>query len=134
MVRLGLPAAPKGQRVCGECGSPFIPKRHDQAFCSPQCRFADHNRAMQRGREAYRALYHWVLGNGRGQRGSLIGTVSGLARKWVAEDREAGRLPPPLPEDLVLRRQNARTGYVKVTGKGYVKDPAKAEAVLREIG
>lgn len=120
-------------RQCSECAGQFIPIRHDQVFCSKECRFADHNRAMQRGREAYRAMYHWRLGAGKGQRGSLIGTVSAMAKRWVEEDRAAGRSPPPLPEDMLLRRQNARLGYVKIVGAGYRHDEAGAERVLKEL-
>jgi hypothetical protein len=139
MVRLGLEHGAsnselrKGERRCGECGSPFRPKRHDQVFCSGPCRFADHNRAMQRGREAYRAMYHWRHGAGKGERGSLIGTVSAMAKRWIEEDQEAGRGPPPLPEDMVLRRMNARTGYVRQAGAGYVHNPDKAAKVLKEL-
>lgn len=134
MVRITSPGLPKGQRQCGECGSAFTPRRHDQVFCSPGCRFDDHNRAMQRGREAYRAIYHWRLGHGKGQRGSLIGTISALAKLWVEGDRAAGRHAPPLPEDMQLRLVNARTGYVKKPGsQRYVRDPAAAEAVLEEL-
>lgn len=132
MVRLGVAVA-GGGRLCAECGQPFTARRHDQLFCSGPCRFEDHNRAMKRGREAYRAMYHWRLGQGKGQRGSLIGTISAMAKLWVDEDRAAGRQPPPIPEELVTRRQNARSGYVRVTGQGYVKDVPGAEAVLREL-
>lgn len=119
---------------CTECAKPFTRKRHDQVFCSPECRFADHNRAMQRGREAYRAMYHWRLGQGKGQRGSLIGTISAMAKQWVEEDKAAGRNPPPFPEELAMRRMNARTGYVKERGgQRYVKDEVRAAAVLTEL-
>lgn len=123
----------KGERRCGECGGPFKARRHDQVFCSPECRFEDHNRAMRRGREAYRAIYHWRLGHGKGQRGSLIGTISAMAKQWVDEDRLAVRGAPPLPEDMRLRQENARTGYVKRPGRGYVKDEEAALAVLTEL-
>jgi hypothetical protein len=89
---------------------------------------------MQRGREAYRAMYHWRLGQGKGQRGTLIGTISAMAKQWVEEDKACGRAPPPFPEELALRRQNARTGYVKERGgQRYVHDPKAAEAVLTEL-
>lgn len=120
-------------RHCTECGQPFKVKRFDQVFCSGACRFADHNRAMQRGREAYRAMYHWRLGQGKGQRGSLIGTISNMAKLWVEEDKLAGRNPPPFPEELNTRRQSARLGYVRKRGQGYVKDHHAAEAVLTEL-
>jgi predicted nucleic acid-binding Zn ribbon protein len=121
-------------RHCPECGQPFTRKRHDQSFCSPECRFEDHNRAMRRGREAYRAIYHWRLGQGKGQRGSLIGVISAMGKAWVEEDRAKGRGAPPFPEELVMRRINAKTGYVKERGgQRYVKDHKAAEAVLTEL-
>lgn len=120
-------------RNCTECGKPFTAKRHDQTFCSPACRFADHNRAMQRGREAYRAIYHWRLGHGKGERGTLIGTISELAKRWVEEDKAAGRRAPPLPEDMLLRLQNARTGYVRKPGAGYRHDPEAANKTIKEL-
>lgn len=134
MVRITPTAAkPKGERTCSECSKGFLPKRHDQVFCSPGCRFEDHNRAMQRGREAYRAIYHWRLGHGKGQRGSLISTISTMAKQWVDEDKAAGRSAPPLPEDMALRLQNARMGYVRVPGRAYVKDELAAAAVVTEL-
>jgi hypothetical protein len=127
-------ALQRGERLCGECQSGFVPIRHDQVFCSKACRFANHNRAMQRGREAYRAIYHWRLGHGKGQRGSLISTISEMAKRWVEEDRGAGRSAPPLPEDMLLRLQNARTGYVKEKhGMSYRHDPEAAVAVVTEL-
>jgi hypothetical protein len=92
------------------------------------------NLAIKRGREAYRALYHWRYGQGKGQRASLLGTISTMAKRWVEEDKAAGRAPPPLPEDMALRLQNARMGYVRIVGAGYVKDQAKAETVIAELG
>jgi hypothetical protein len=119
--------------LCSECGKPYTRKRHDQVFCSGSCRFEDHNRAMRRGREAYRAIYHWRLGQGKGQRGSLIGVISALGKRWVEEDKEQGRSPPPLPEEMVTRRQAARTGYVRKPGRAYVRDEAKAARVMEEL-
>lgn len=88
---------------------------------------------MLRGREAYRALYHWRLGHGKGARGSLLSTITWMVKGWVEEDRAAGRSPPPLPEDMVTRLQGAKQGYVKKPGRGYVRDEAAAAAVVTEL-
>lgn len=136
MVNLGVSTGPgelpRGHFPCAECRTVFPRRRHDQVFCSPECRFADHNRAMQRGREIYRMAYHWVMGAGP-ERRSLINDLSRAARDWRDADREAGRAPPPIPEALQRRVEGARMGYVRKKGRGYVKDVAGAERVMKEL-
>ena len=83
------------ERLCKECGKSYMPRRLDQVFCSKPCKTDEQNRALVRGKQAYRMLYHWRLGNGKGSAGSLLGEASRLARSWVEQDRKEGRLPPP---------------------------------------
>jgi predicted nucleic acid-binding Zn ribbon protein len=88
-------------RSCSECSSEFQPIRVDQHFCSAACRNLEHNRELVRGREVYRAAYHWILSNGKGENAWLLTEVSRMIRRWRDADREEGRAPPPFPVDII---------------------------------
>jgi hypothetical protein len=105
------------ERKCLECGDTFTPKREDQRYCiarSPKCRLEAHNRELVRGREIYRAAYHWILSNGKGENAWLLTEVSRKIRQWRDEDRAEGREPPPFPNHII---KHVRYGRVS-TGKG----------------
>lgn len=105
---------------CLECKTYFIPKRIDQHYClekSPKCRLEAHNRELVRGREIYRAAYHWILSNGKGENAWLLTEVSRKIRQWRDEDRAAGREPPPFPNHIIKGVMYGRVS----TGRGAQK-------------
>lgn len=99
-------------RTCKECKGTFKPKRVDQVFCSKECRFEEHNRELSRAKLLYRELYHWRLKSGRHGTGTFLTQVSQAVRRWIDEDKRAGREPPPMPRveamDRMVKDRGAR--------------------------
>lgn len=67
------------------CDEQFRAKRHDQGFCSSDCRKRFWRIAAQRGRRAYELLIEWRAT--RGKKG-LLGDVAAEVDRWIAEDKK----------------------------------------------
>lgn len=80
---------------CRECGKPYWPRRHDQTFCTANCRKTAHNREMTRASKVYRALYHWRRNRGQGDAKGLFQDVCRIVDRWTQEDKAKGRPLPP---------------------------------------
>ncbi len=103
----GLPENPKkGVRTCRNCGAEFEQKgRRPKRYCSTKCRDEYGNTMKLRGSELYATAMRWRTL--RGQKsddpttdaGALLGRMTKLLDRWIAEDAKEGRGLPPL-EDI----------------------------------
>lgn len=89
------------ERTCAYCGAPFKTPQTGALFCSRAHKTAYANMEAARGKQLYRLVYHWAMAGKGPEAGKAMGDLAWLARKYVAEDREDGRAPPPYgPSDM----------------------------------
>lgn len=79
---------------CEECGTVFVQRHVNQAFCSTACKNTLHNRAMYRGRSVMTLALAWR--GAKSKRADPVGkrAFAELCReldRYNAEDRAAGR-------------------------------------------
>ena len=92
---------------CPECGTPFLPRKSGQLFCTPEHRDGWNNRTTVRGRVLTGlAIVARITRNGTrishgGTSHDLVYATRAsrdedrLIRRWIAEDRAAGRMEWP---------------------------------------
>lgn len=82
-------------RVCPECGVTFTPGASRQAFCTVAHKVNFHRVMENRGRVLLPLALAWQAGNRKGEEHAAWarGQKDGLLRRWVQEDKRAGRDP-----------------------------------------
>lgn len=81
------------QRVCLECGEPFVARDHEAHFCCTACRKAFNNRRAVRGAELYDLYMAHRFERAEAQASGVFKAINRLASDWRAQDRRerAGR-------------------------------------------
>lgn len=88
-------------KQCAHCGEPFQTVQPAAIFCSRKCKTDAANLEAARGKQLYRLAYTWAAAGGG--MGKAFSDLSWLARQFVKEDREVGRVPPPPgPTDMTV--------------------------------
>lgn len=82
-------------KTCPECGVTFIPGSGRQVFCTVDHKRAFHRLMAGRGQIMLPLSLAWQAGNRRGEDHAAWARSQqdGLLRRWVREDRAAGRDP-----------------------------------------
>lgn len=97
-------------RVCPECGASFVRMNGRQMFCSIPHRVAFHRLMANRGQIMLPLALAWQAGNRKGEDHAAWARnqKDGLLRRWVQEDKAAGRDP-----SLVTRaKETAKWSHV----------------------
>lgn len=113
------------KKACAHCGASFETRQPNALFCSRKCKTDAANREAARGKQLYRLVYHWAMaGKGPGA-GKAMGDLAWLARRYVQEDREEGRQPPPYgPTDMAPHHSYMTKRAPKVARKRREKELA----------
>lgn len=82
-------------RVCPECGVTFTPVNGRQVFCTIKHKRGFHRLMANRGQLLMPLALVWQRGNRAGERHAAWARAQkdGLLRRWVQEDKAAGRDP-----------------------------------------
>jgi hypothetical protein len=82
-------------KQCPECGATFAPRSGRQMFCSIEHKVAFHRLMANRGQLMLPLSWAWQAGNRSGDRHAAWsrGQQDALLRRWVREDKAAGRDP-----------------------------------------
>lgn len=82
-------------RLCPECGASFAPTNGRQVFCTVPHKQAFWRLMAARGQLMLPLSLSWQAGNRKGESHAAWARSQqdGLLRRWVREDREAGRDP-----------------------------------------
>ena len=73
-------------RVCEECANCFVPRVHQQRFCTPSCNRGYHSRNQSRGASLVPIAMEWR--NSRGKVKERLMEMCALLDKWKFDDRE----------------------------------------------
>lgn len=110
-------------KQCAHCGEPFQTVQPAAIFCSRKCKTDAANLEAARGKQLYRLAYTWAAAGGG--MGKAFSDLSWLARQFVKEDREVGRVPPPPgPTDMTVSQSYLTRRAPKVARERRLREQA----------